>query len=95
MRDAQRKAIVFGRGVGGAPEAKALLQAIENLAWGRARSREQRSRVMYLGPQSDSQGALDMGLVPDLLPATCRSPTRRRASRSSSSGGGASTARPA
>jgi NADH-quinone oxidoreductase chain G len=68
MRAAQRKAILFGRGVAEHPEAKALLQAIENLAWVTGAITEQRSRVMYLGPQSDSQGALDMGLVPDLLP---------------------------
>src|SRR6185436_18911678 len=33
LRAAGRKAIVFGRGIAEHPEAKALLQAVENLAW--------------------------------------------------------------
>jgi NADH-quinone oxidoreductase chain G len=68
LREAGRKAIVFGRGVAEHPQAPALLQAIENLAWATGALTAERSSVMYAGPQHDSQGALDMGLVPDFLP---------------------------
>src|SRR6185503_16146573 len=68
MRAGERKAIVFGRGVAEHPQAKNLLQAIENLAWVTGAITAERSRVIYLGPQHDSQGALDMGLTPDVLP---------------------------
>jgi len=68
MRAGERKAIVFGRGVAEHPQAQALLQAIENLAWVTGALTAERSRVIYLGPQHDSQGALDMGLTPDVLP---------------------------
>src|SRR5207249_10917158 len=44
------------------------LQAVENLAWACGAITAAGSRVMYVGPQNDSQGALDMGLVPDHLP---------------------------
>jgi NADH-quinone oxidoreductase subunit G len=65
---AARGAIVFGRAYTEHPEAPALLQAIENLAWACGAITADASRVMYVGPQNDSQGALDMGLVPDHLP---------------------------
>lgn len=68
LREAERKAIVFGRAVAEHPQAPALLQAIENLAWASGALTAQRSAVMYAGPNSNSQGALDMGLVPDHLP---------------------------
>ena len=68
MRAAQRKAIVFGRGIAEHPQANALLQAVENLAWLTAAVTSERSHVMYLGPHHNSQGALDMGLGPDVLP---------------------------
>jgi NADH-quinone oxidoreductase subunit G len=68
LRDAGRKAVLFGRAVAEHPQAPALLQAIENLAWATGALTASRSFVMYAGPQSDSQGALDMGLTPDCLP---------------------------
>lgn len=68
LREASRKVLVFGRGVIEHADAPALLQAIENLAWLTGALTAQRSSVMFLGPQNDSQGALDMGLVPDHLP---------------------------
>jgi NADH-quinone oxidoreductase chain G len=68
LREAGRKAILFGRAYAEHPQAPALLQAVENLAWVCGALTAERSSVMYLGPQSDSQGALDMGLTPDCLP---------------------------
>jgi len=68
LREATRKAILFGRALAEHPQAPALLQAVENLAWLTGAIRGDHSSVMYLGPQNDSQGALDMGLVPDCLP---------------------------
>ncbi|MEK7824048.1 MAG: NADH-quinone oxidoreductase subunit NuoG [Candidatus Eisenbacteria bacterium] len=68
LREAGRKAVLFGRAVAEHPLAPALLQAVENLAWISGALTADRSCVMYLGPQSDSQGALDMGLTPDRLP---------------------------
>ena len=68
LRDAERKALLFGRAVAEHPQAPALLQAIENLAWVTGALTASRSFVMYAGPQGDSQGALDMGLSPDCLP---------------------------
>jgi NADH-quinone oxidoreductase chain G len=68
MREASRKAILFGRALAEHPQAPALLQAVENLAWATGAITNERSSVMYLGPQSDTQGALDMGLTPDCLP---------------------------
>ena len=65
---AERKAIVFGRAIAEHPQAPALLQAIENLAWATGALTRDRSSVMYCGPNSNSQGALDMGLTPDRLP---------------------------
>ncbi len=65
---ASRKAVLFGRAVAEHPEAVELLQAIENLGWVTGALEAGRSAVMYLGPQHDSQGALDMGLTPDCLP---------------------------
>jgi NADH-quinone oxidoreductase chain G len=68
LRAAGRKAIVFGRGVMEHPEAPALLQAIENLGWASGAIEPSRSCVLYLGPHANAQGALDMGLAPDVLP---------------------------
>jgi NADH-quinone oxidoreductase subunit G len=68
LRDARAKAVLFGRAVAEHPQAALLLQAIENLAWATGAITADRSSVMYAGPQHDSQGALDMGLVPDHLP---------------------------
>jgi NADH-quinone oxidoreductase subunit G len=68
LRESARGVLLFGRGVLEHPQAPALLQAIENLAWATGRITAERSRVMALGPKSDSQGALDMGLTPDRLP---------------------------
>jgi len=68
LREAGRKAVLFGRALTEHPQAPALLQAIENLGWVSGALTSERSCVMYLGPQCDSQGALDMGLTPDTLP---------------------------
>ncbi len=68
LRAAARKAILFGRAYAEHPQAPALLQAVENLGWVCGALTGDRSAVMYLGPHSDSQGALDMGLTPDRLP---------------------------
>ena len=68
LSDAPARAIVFGRAIAEHPGAAALLAAVEHLGWATGALSAERSSVMYLGPQNDSQGALDMGLVPDLLP---------------------------
>jgi len=68
LREAGRKAILFGRAYTEHPQAPALLQAIENLGWACGALTTERSAVMYLGSQQNSQGALDMGLAPDCLP---------------------------
>jgi NADH-quinone oxidoreductase chain G len=68
LAGAERKAVLFGRAYTEHPEAPALIQAIENLGWATGALAAERSSVMYLGPHHDSQGALDMGLVPDVLP---------------------------
>jgi NADH-quinone oxidoreductase subunit G len=68
LRDADRKAILFGRAFTEHREAAALVQAIENLGWASGALTSTTASVMYIGPQSNSQGALDMGLVPDRLP---------------------------
>jgi len=68
LRSAGSKAVLFGRAVAEHPQAALLLQAIENLGWASGAITAERSSVMYAGPQHDSQGALDMGLVPDHLP---------------------------
>src|SRR5207247_3014576 len=49
-------------------QAPALLQAIEALGWAGGALTAARSSVLYLGPQNGSEGALAMGLAPDLLP---------------------------
>ena len=69
---AERKAVLFGRALVEHPQAPRLLQSVENLAWVCGAITDERSSVMYLGPQSDSQGALDMGLTPDCLPGYAR-----------------------
>ena len=68
LREASRKAILFGRALAEHPQAPALLQAVENLAWVTGAITSERSAVMYLGPQNDTQGALVMGVTPDCLP---------------------------
>ncbi len=68
LRERTRKAILFGRAFTEHPEAPALLQAIENLGWASGALTAERSSIMYTGPHHNSQGALDMGLTPDLLP---------------------------
>ncbi len=68
LRESRRGALLFGRAIAEHPQAPALLQAIENLGWASGLLGATRSRVMYLGPHSGSQGALDMGLTPDRLP---------------------------
>ncbi len=68
LREAPRKAIVFGRALVEHPQAAALLQAVENLAWLTGALTAERSAVMAVGTQNGTQGALDMGLVPDRLP---------------------------
>ncbi len=68
LREAKHCAIVFGRAYTEHPEAPALLQAIENLAWVTGALTADASRVMYVGPNAGTQGALDMGLSPDVLP---------------------------
>ena len=65
---AERKAVLFGRAVAEHPQAAALLQAIENLGWATGALSADQSSVLYSGPQSNSQGALDAGLTPDFLP---------------------------
>ena len=69
---AERKAVLFGRALVEHPQAPRLLQSVENLAWVCGAITDERSSVMYLGPQSNSQGALDMGLTPDCLPGYAR-----------------------
>jgi predicted molibdopterin-dependent oxidoreductase YjgC len=68
LRAAERKAVLFGRAYTEYPEAPALLQAIENLGWLSGAITAERSSVMFVGPQNNSQGALDMGLTPDCAP---------------------------
>ncbi len=63
-----RPAILFGRAITEHPQAAGLIAAIESLGWAAGVTTPERSGVMYLGPQNDSQGALDMGLTPDQLP---------------------------
>jgi NADH-quinone oxidoreductase chain G len=79
------RAIVFGRALVEHPQAIALLQAVENLGWVTGTLAAERSGVLYAGPHSGTQGALDMGLVPDLLPgyvplgdAAARAPFERQ-----------------
>ena len=68
LREADRKAILFGRALTEHREAAALVQAVENLGWASGALNATTASVMHIGPQSNSQGALDMGLVPDRLP---------------------------
>ena len=68
LREADRKAVLFGRAYTEHPDAPALLQSIENLGWASGALTASRSSVMYVGPHNNSQGALDMGLTPDRLP---------------------------
>ena len=68
LRAAQRKAILFGRAFTEHPDAAALLPLLEALGWATGAIVEERSAVMYLSPQNNGQGALDMGMTPDLLP---------------------------
>ncbi len=68
LREAPSRAIVFGRAYAEHAQAAALLQAVENLGWATGALASARSCVLYAGPQSGTQGALDMGLAPDVLP---------------------------
>ena len=68
LQGATRKAVLFGRAATEHPQAAQLLQAIENLGWATGALTADASAIMYAGPQHDSQGALDMGLTPDMLP---------------------------
>ncbi|MBK7367890.1 MAG: NADH-quinone oxidoreductase subunit NuoG [Candidatus Eisenbacteria bacterium] len=68
LRDAGRKAVLFGRAVTEHAQAPALLQAIENLGWVTGALTANQSSVMYAGANSNAQGALDTGLTPDFLP---------------------------
>jgi predicted molibdopterin-dependent oxidoreductase YjgC len=68
LREAPSRAILFGRAIAEHPQAAALLQAVENLAWVSGALTAERSCVLYAGPHAGSQGALDMGLAPDTLP---------------------------
>ena len=68
LKNAARKAVLFGRAATEHPQAAKLLQAIENLGWATGAIDADASAMMYAGPQHDSQGALDMGLTPDHLP---------------------------
>ena len=68
LAQAPTRAILFGRAMTEHPQAAALIAAIECLGWAAGAITAERSSVMYLGPQNDSQGALDMGLTPDRLP---------------------------
>jgi len=68
LREAERKAIVFGRALTEHPAAAMLLQAVEALGWATGALEATRSSVMYAGPNNNTQGALDMGLAPDVLP---------------------------
>jgi len=68
LAEAPAKAILFGRAIAEHPDAADLIAAIEGLGWATGAIGPERSSVMYLGPQNGSQGALDMGLLPDRLP---------------------------
>jgi len=68
MREASRKALLFGRGVLEHAQAPALLQAVENLAWALGAITAETSSVMAFGPHHDSAGALEMGLTPECYP---------------------------
>jgi NADH-quinone oxidoreductase chain G len=68
LRAAASKAILFGRAYTEHAQAAALIQAVENLGWASGALSAAQSSVMFVGPQHDSQGALDMGLTPDCLP---------------------------
>jgi len=68
LREAPSRAILFGRTTLEHAEAPALLQAIENLGWASGALTATQSWVMPFGAQANSQGALDMGLAPDILP---------------------------
>ncbi|MFM7230854.1 MAG: NADH-quinone oxidoreductase subunit NuoG [bacterium] len=76
MREAGRKALLFGRGVLEHAQAPQLLQAVENLAWALGAITAESSSVMAFGPHHDSAGALEMGLVPDTLPGFTPAPQR-------------------
>jgi len=68
LAESASRAIVFGRALTEHPEAATLLPLVEALGWATGAIDAQRSAVLYLGPQNNSQGALDAGLVPDHLP---------------------------
>ncbi len=68
LREGPSRAILIGRALTEHPQAAALLAAVENLGWATGALTAAASSVLWAGPQSGSQGALDMGLVPDRLP---------------------------
>ena len=68
LREAPRKAVLFGRAILESPQAPDLLAGIEALGWASGAIQPDRSAVMFLGPQHNSQGALDMALAPGGLP---------------------------
>ncbi|MGH7741558.1 MAG: NADH-quinone oxidoreductase subunit NuoG [Candidatus Eiseniibacteriota bacterium] len=68
LREAPHKAVLFGRAILEHAQAADLLAAIEALGWASGAITSQKSAVMFLGPQHNSQGALDMALTPDGLP---------------------------
>jgi NADH-quinone oxidoreductase chain G len=68
LRESLRKAVLFGRAILEHPQAAELLSAIEMLGWASGAIQFDRSSVMFLGPQHNSQGALDMALAPGGLP---------------------------
>lgn len=68
LREGPTRAILIGRAYTEHPQAAALLQAVENLGWATGALTAAASSVVHAGPHSGTQGALDMGLVPDLLP---------------------------
>ncbi len=68
LRQAPSRAILVGRAYTEHPQAGALLEAVERLGWATGAITAERSCVLWAGPHAGSQGALDMGLVPDCLP---------------------------
>ena len=68
LREAPRKAVLFGRAILEHPHAADLLAAIEVIGWASGAITAEKSGVMFLGPQHNSQGALDMALAPGGLP---------------------------
>jgi NADH-quinone oxidoreductase subunit G len=81
MREAGRKALLFGRGVLEHPRAAELLQAIENLAWALGAITGSSASVMAFGAHHDSAGALEMGLTPGIEPGYAAAKARGLSAR--------------